>query len=147
MQNTSSYQCTRLGYIIPIAIYGYLPTVLGSRSRNYELRLRLLTVLFTTNLKKFYQNKIVVAAKVIVNCYNFNPITSVKKDQMVSFKTIQGRSWNRSSPAIWICGCAEPEPKEIFSAPQHWCFLFVIVTYYQCFQCGLVWSPCEFFSF
>jgi hypothetical protein len=34
--------------------------------------------LFTTDLKKFYRKKILVAEEVFVNCYNFNPITQVK---------------------------------------------------------------------
>ncbi len=39
--------------------------------------------LFTTQLKKF-DGKIMVAEEVFVNCYryNFNPITSVKKDNL-----------------------------------------------------------------
>jgi hypothetical protein len=35
--------------------------------------------LFTTDLKKFHIEKIMVSEEVFVNCYNFNPITSVKK--------------------------------------------------------------------
>jgi hypothetical protein len=31
--------------------------------------------LFTTELKKFYITKVMVAEEVLGNCYNFNPIT------------------------------------------------------------------------
>jgi hypothetical protein len=50
-----------------------------------------------TDLKQFYRKKVIVAEEVSVHCYNFNPISQVKK----------------GNPEL------EPEPKEIISAPQY----------------------------
>jgi hypothetical protein len=42
--------------------------------------------LFTTNFKKFI-NKIMVGEEAIVNCYNFNSFTKVKKGNFGSSET------------------------------------------------------------
>jgi hypothetical protein len=46
---------------------------IASRSRNYELRLRLLSI--PHRLEEMLYEKIMVAEEVFVNWYNFNPIT------------------------------------------------------------------------
>ncbi len=65
-----------------------------------------------------------VAGKVFVKCYNFNLIFSKKVIVKVSYKAIRSRGWNWSRNAyLRLCGAgAEPEPKEINSAQQHWFF-------------------------
>jgi hypothetical protein len=55
-----------------------------------------------------------VSEEVLVNCYNFNPFTSVKKDH---FKV--KLSGARAGAGIEIRICVSAEPKEILSAPQH----------------------------
>jgi hypothetical protein len=70
--------------------------------------------LFTTDLKKLYR-KIMVTEEVFVNCYNFNPITkSQKRKCSMCLINLSG-----AGAEIRIWGSTEPEPKEIFSAPQH----------------------------
>ncbi len=49
----------------------------------------------------------------VLYCYNFNLVTYVKKG---NFKVL---SDSEAEVAIQICDSMEPEPKEMFSAPQH----------------------------
>jgi hypothetical protein len=58
-----------------------------------------------------------VAEEVFVNCDNFNPMS-----KKVIFKVSSKLSGTGAGAraAIRICGSVEPEPEEIFSAPQHW---------------------------
>jgi hypothetical protein len=64
-----------------------------------------------------------VSEEVFVNCDNFNYITKVKKGniQGTGYRILIKLSGARTvgGAEIRICGSVEPEPKEIFSAPQH----------------------------
>jgi hypothetical protein len=59
-----------------------------------------------------------VAKKVFVNCYNFNPFTYDKK--VISRYLINlFAAGAGAGAAIRNFGSAESKPKEIFSTPQH----------------------------
>jgi hypothetical protein len=60
--------------------------------------------------------------EVSVNYYNFNHVTSVKIGHFQGILRYITRSGagTGAGAEIRISGSVEPEPKEIFSAPQHW---------------------------
>ncbi len=76
--------------------------------------------LFTTELMKFY-GKIMVTVNflkivtILILCLKSKKVISVISRYLVSYKTVGAKAGS----AVWICGCTEPEPKEIFSAPQY----------------------------
>jgi hypothetical protein len=74
---------TRTGALYTIIFY--LPknyrncTVVSDAEPEPKLRIAAPAPLYLLDLKKFYRKKTMHTEEVFVNCYNFNPITKVKK--------------------------------------------------------------------
>jgi hypothetical protein len=79
-------------------------TVVSAAEPEPKLRIAAPAPLYLSDLKKFYRKKPCLLKKFLVNCYNFNPITKVKKGNFQDIK-------------LYV----EPElePKDIFSASQY----------------------------
>jgi hypothetical protein len=83
-----------------------------------QLQLRLLSIYH--RLEETLQKKIMVAEEVFLNCYRTILILLFKSKKVISSYLIKLSGAGAGAGAgILICGSVEPEPKEIYSAPQH----------------------------
>jgi hypothetical protein len=70
--------------------------------------------LFFHRLEANFIEEIMAAEEVFENYTNLNLILGIIKQYGAGARAGAG-----AGAGIWICGSVEPEPKEIFSAPQH----------------------------
>jgi hypothetical protein len=83
-----------------------------------------------TRVEEIFVGKIMVAEEVFVN---FGILILLLKSKKVIFKVSSKLSGTGAGAraSIRICGSVEPDPEEIFSAPQHWRKLKVCLSVFQ----------------